>query len=137
MHLQSKRHARKTRPRWPAPARANPRSARSHPSSERLQATHASAHDLQGTTQINGRAGAAFGDGLRCAGGTIGRRGTKANANGSSAYPVAGEPSVSVRGQVTTAGSVCMYQVGYRNAAAFCTVSTFNLSNGLSVTWGV
>jgi hypothetical protein len=40
-----------------------------------------------------------------------------------------------VRGAVTTAGSVRNYQVWYRNAAAFCTPSTFNLTNGLSVTW--
>jgi hypothetical protein len=25
--------------------------------------------------------------------------------------------------------------VWYRNAASFCTVDTFNLSNGVSVTW--
>jgi hypothetical protein len=28
-----------------------------------------------------------------------------------------------------------MYQLWYRNAAAFCTPSTFNLTNGLDVTW--
>jgi hypothetical protein len=27
------------------------------------------------------------------------------------------------------------YQAWYRNAAAFCTPSTFNLTNGYSVTW--
>jgi hypothetical protein len=30
---------------------------------------------------------------------------------------------------------VRMYQVWYRNAAAFCTSSTFNLSNGYRVVW--
>jgi hypothetical protein len=86
---------------------------------------------FQGTTQI----ASAFGDGLRCAGGSVIRLGTKTNVAGTSAYPAAGDQSVSVRGAVTTAGSVRNYQVWYRNAAAFCTPSTFNLTNGLSVTW--
>ncbi len=86
---------------------------------------------FQGTTQI----ASGFGDGLRCAGGSVIRLGTKTNVAGTSAYPAAGDQSVSVRGAVTTAGSVRNYQVWYRNAAAFCTPSTFNLTNGLSVTW--
>ena len=85
---------------------------------------------FQGTTQI----AAAFGDGLRCAGGTVVRLGTKLNVAGSSTYPVAGDLSVSVRGAVTVPG-VRNYQAWYRNAAAFCTASTFNLTNGYSVTW--
>jgi len=34
-----------------------------------------------------------------------------------------------------TLGSLRHYQVWYLNAAAFCTASTFNLTNGVSVTW--
>jgi len=41
---------------------------------------------------------------------------------------------VSQRGLVTTPG-LRTYQVWYRNAAAFCSASTFNLTNGLSVSW--
>jgi len=85
---------------------------------------------FQGTTQI----AAAFGDGLRCAGGSIIRLGTKTNAAGASAYPAAGDLSVSARGLVTAPG-VRNYQVWYRNAAAFCTASTFNLTNGYEITW--
>jgi hypothetical protein len=85
---------------------------------------------FQGTTQIS----AQFGDGLRCAGGSVIRLGTKTNVSGASQYPAAGDPSVSVRGAVTSPG-VRNYQVWYRNAAAFCTPSTFNLSNGVSITW--
>jgi hypothetical protein len=85
---------------------------------------------FQGTTQI----AAAFGDGLRCAGGTVVRLGTKTNVAGTSTYPVAGDLSVSVRGAVTVPG-VRNYQAWYRNAAVFCSVSTFNLTNGYSVTW--
>jgi hypothetical protein len=71
---------------------------------------------------------------LRCAGGTIIRLGTKLNTAGTSSYPVAGDLSVSVRGNVAAPG-VRNYQAWYRNAAAFCTPSTFNLTNGYSVTW--
>src|SRR5205085_2144000 len=35
------------------------------------------------------------------------------------------------------AGNVRTYQCWYRNAAAFCTVETFNLSNGRQVTWAL
>jgi hypothetical protein len=41
---------------------------------------------------------------------------------------------VSVKGLVTAPG-VRDYQCWYRNAAAFCTPSTFNLTNGLEITW--
>jgi len=89
---------------------------------------------FQGTTQQSGGAGAVFGDGLRCAAGTIVRLATKANVSGVSQYPIFPDLSISVRGQCMP-GNVRTYQVWYRNAAAFCTASTFNLSNGLSVTW--
>ncbi|MCY2959059.1 MAG: calcium-binding protein [Planctomycetota bacterium] len=95
---------------------------------------NSSALYFQGTSQLNGGAGSVFGDGLRCAGGTILRLGVKPNAGGSSQYPVGGDLPVSVRGLVTTPGTRT-YQVWYRNAAAFCTASTFNLSNGLELQW--
>jgi hypothetical protein len=85
---------------------------------------------FQGTSQIS----AAFGDGLRCAGGTIVRLSTKTNVGGASQYPGAGNPPVSVKGAVTTPGTRT-YQTWYRNAAAFCTPSTFNLTNGMLITW--
>jgi hypothetical protein len=90
---------------------------------------------FQGTMQVLLGAGAPFGDGLRCAGGSIIRLGTKTNAAGSSQYPAGADASVSVRGQCAP-GDARTYQVWYRNAAAFCTPSTFNLTNGLVVTWG-
>ncbi|MCY2958896.1 MAG: hypothetical protein NTY35_01930 [Planctomycetota bacterium] len=95
---------------------------------------NSSALYFQGTSQQSGGAGVAFGDGLRCAGGVVIRLGTKSNASGASQYPMAGDPSISSRGLVTGPGSRT-YQVWYRNSAAFCTSSTFNLSNGLLVTW--
>ncbi len=99
------------------------------------QMTNSTCLYFQGTATINGGLGSAFGDGLRCAGGTIVRLGTKANAAGASQYPEGGDLSVSVRGAVTVPGSERVYQIWYRNAAAFCTASTFNLTNALRVTW--
>lgn len=91
---------------------------------------------FQGTMAIGAGAGAVFGDGLRCAGGTVVRLGTKSNVGGTSQYPSVGDPSVSVGGSIGGAGTRT-YQVWYRNSAAFCTTSTFNLSNGLLVNWSV
>jgi hypothetical protein len=90
---------------------------------------------FQGTIQQNAGNGSAFGDGLRCAGGAIIRLKTQTNVAGISSYPAAGDPSIHVKGSVAAPGTRT-YQAWYRNAAAFCTVSTFNLTNGLDVTWG-
>ncbi|MBL8863307.1 MAG: hypothetical protein JNK02_15025 [Planctomycetes bacterium] len=95
---------------------------------------NSSALYFQGGSQQNGGLGSVFGDGLRCAGGSIIRLATKVNAGGASTYPGAGDPSVSVRGLVGAPGTRT-YQVWYRNAASFCTPSTFNLSNGLELAW--
>jgi hypothetical protein len=85
---------------------------------------------FQGTTQIS----VAFGDGLRCAGGTVIRLATKTNVGGASQYPGAGNPPVHIKGAVSAPGTRT-YQTWYRNAAAFCTPSRFNLTNGVLVTW--
>jgi hypothetical protein len=89
---------------------------------------------FQGTTQSGGGLGVPFGDGLRCVAGTIVRLKTVTNVGGSSQYPQAGDPSVSVKGMILAPG-IRTYQVWYRNAAAFCTASTFNLTNGVEVSW--
>jgi hypothetical protein len=85
---------------------------------------------MQGTLQSSN----VFGDGISCIGGNLTRLGTKTNAGGASSYPGGGDPSVSVRGGATP-GSVLDYQVIYRDAPSFCTSATFNLTNGLNVTW--
>ena len=96
---------------------------------------NSSALYFQGTGQLNNGFGNAFGDGLRCAGGSVTRLGTKVNAAGQSRFPAVGDQSVSVRG-ACTAGQTRTYQVWYRNAdPAFCTASTFNLTNGVQVFW--
>ncbi len=89
---------------------------------------------FQGTSQQSGGAGAVFGDGLRCAGGTITRLGTTNNVFGASAYPEPGDPLISVRGG-NAAGDVRTYQAWYRNAASFCQPETFNLTPGVQTTW--
>jgi hypothetical protein len=98
------------------------------------QMPNSSALYFQGTTQSGAGAGTVFGDGLRCAAGTVIRLGTKSNVGGASQYPAAGDTSVSVRGLVAAPGTRT-YQVWYCNAAAFCSASTFNLSNGIQITW--
>jgi hypothetical protein len=89
---------------------------------------------FQGTAQDNAGAGTAFGDGLRCAGGSIVRLGTKVNALGTSQYPIGGDQAISIKGVIGAPG-VRTYQIWYRNAAAFCTASTFNVSNGYQIVW--
>jgi hypothetical protein len=98
------------------------------------QMSNSSVLYYQGTTQTAGGSGTVFGDGLRCASGTVVRLKAALNAGGMSQYPGAGDAHVSVRGGVTSPG-VRTYQAWYRNAAPFCTPSTFNLTNGVELTW--
>ena len=95
---------------------------------------NSSALFFQGTAQQAGGLGGVFGDGLRCAAGAVIRLKTTFNTGGGSSYPGVGDPKVSIKGLVSTPGSR-NYQIWYRNAAAFCTASTFNLSNGYQIVW--
>ncbi len=97
---------------------------------------NSSALYFQGTTQQSAGAGSVFGDGLRCAGGSVTRLGPHLNSAGASQYPSPGEVAISVKGAVLSPGTRT-YQVWYRNAAAFCTPSTFNVTNGAEVTWSM
>jgi hypothetical protein len=97
--------------------------------------TNSTALYFQGTTQENGGAGAVFGDGKRCAGGSIVRLGLKTNVAGTSQFPAHGDPPIHVAGSIGSSG-VRTYQAWYRNPAAFCTPDTFNFSNGVEVSWG-
>ncbi len=99
------------------------------------QMPNSSALYFQGTAQQNAGNGSPFGDGLRCAAGAVLRLGTKVNSAGASQYPMPGDLPVSIRGSLPSSGGTRYYQIWYRNAAAFCTAATFNLSNGLRVTW--
>ncbi len=86
---------------------------------------------FQGTTQI----GAIFGDGLRCVGGMVIRLGIKMNVGNTSSYPTGVDLPVSVKGMIPPAGGTRFYQGWYRDAALFCTPATFNLTNGIAITW--
>ncbi len=94
------------------------------------QMPNSSALYFQGTTQSL----TIFGDGLRCAAGTVIRLGTKTNHAGASRYPGPDDASISVRGQVIAPGTR-YYQCWYRNAATFCSASTFNLTNAWQIDW--
>ena len=89
---------------------------------------------FQGSSPVASGAGLVFGDGLRCAGGTVIRLRVRTNVAGASQYPGVGDPSVSTAGLVSAPG-VFDYQVWYRDSAAFCSPSTFNLTNGWRVVW--
>lgn len=90
---------------------------------------------LQGTSTLGAGGGIVFGDGLRCAGGTVVRLAIRQNIAGGSRYPEAGDLPVSARGLVTTPGER-VYQVWYRDSAPnFCTGATFNLTGALVTTW--
>jgi plastocyanin len=89
---------------------------------------------FQGTTQVNGGAGATFGDGLRCAGGTTRRIGMGAISFGVAKYPGTGDPHVSVKGGVAP-GDVRAYQVFYRDPPSMCTGAHFNTTDGYVLTW--
>lgn len=81
--------------------------------------------------------GTLFGDGLRCAAGSVRRLGIVQSVAGASSWPPAGSGlKVSTQGGVPAAGATRHYQAWYRDPApTFCTDSRFNLTNGASVTW--
>lgn len=91
---------------------------------------------IQGSAQQNGGNGIVFGDGLRCMAGSVVRLGV-ANAPGGVASfgSTAGTDPVSLRGGISPTGGTFSYQAWYRDSAAFCSSSTFNLTNGVSVNW--
>ncbi len=88
---------------------------------------------FQGTS--GAATGSSFGDGLRCVSGSVVRLGTKTAVGGNATYPEAGDQPISVRGLIPLVGAVRTYQAWYRNAASFCTPSTFNTSSGVRVRW--
>ncbi len=75
------------------------------------------------------------GDGLSCLAAPYTRIRTLPAPGGALAYPGPSDVSLSVRGNVTVPFSTRTYLVLYRNAATFCTSSTFNVTNTLHITW--
>jgi hypothetical protein len=80
---------------------------------------------------------ATFGDGLRCIASPTRRLGLKPTVNGfgSLGFGIAGDPLISVQGAIPAIGGTFLYQGWFRNPPSFCSAATFNLTNGLSVTW--
>ena len=84
-----------------------------------------------------------FGDGLRCAGGTLKRLYAKSAVGGVVSAPQAGDAAVSVRsaalGDVISAGASRYYQTWYRDQSAnFCpdpSGKNWNASSGFVVVW--
>ncbi|MBI5364143.1 MAG: hypothetical protein HZA53_13265 [Planctomycetes bacterium] len=79
-----------------------------------------------------------FGDGVRCAGGSLIRLRTRFNVGGASTFPNSTDTiTLSARGGVVPgSAAVRYYQTYYRNAAPlFCPPETFNVTNGVRVTW--
>lgn len=86
---------------------------------------------FQGDNRIAGGAGTPFGDGLRCAGGSVVRLEVRvANAAGDAPSSV----SISARGMVSP-GDIKRYQWWYRDPLLSPCGTGFNLSNGLEIVW--
>ena len=96
---------------------------------------------LQGSVLLPN--GVVFGQGVRCAGGSLKRLYSKTASAGSIHAPAAGDPSVSARaaalGDSISAGASRWYAVYYRDPVVLggCpAASTFNLTQTLAVVWG-
>jgi hypothetical protein len=94
---------------------------------------------LQGDTATSG---AAFGQGVRCAGGLLKRLYTKSAVGGSITAPQGGDMPVSQRsaflGDMIPGGSHRFYQVYYRDPTVLggCSAgATFNVTQAMDVTW--
>jgi hypothetical protein len=92
---------------------------------------HASVLFFQGTQEASP---VPFGDGVRCVGGFLIRLGVKQAIVTTAHYPDPGDPTISVKGTVPV-GAFRTYQAWYRNAAPFCTSSTFNLTSAVATVW--
>ena len=80
-----------------------------------------------------------FGDGVRCVNNPFQvQLGTRTNVGGASFVGGSPGPAISLQGWLSTplpAPCTRAYQCWYRNAAAFCTPATFNMTNGVLITW--
>jgi len=79
--------------------------------------------------------GSAWGDGLRCAGGSLRRLGVRfadwTGSSNTSGFPL----SISAKAGNVTAGDTKYYQCWYRNPTESPCLTDFNLSNGVAVSW--
>ena len=88
---------------------------------------------FQGNNAINGGDGVVFGDGLRCAGGGVIRLQVRfADGAGSSSTSI----DIAAKGGVAP-GDTKRYQIWYRDPNTSLCGTSFNLSNGFEIVWGV
>lgn len=82
-----------------------------------------------------------FADGIRCVNNPFQvQLGTLTNVGGASFVGGTPGPAISLQGWVNVplpAPTTRAYQCWYRNAAAFCTPSTYNVTNAVSITWAI
>lgn len=91
---------------------------------------------FQGTALQASGSGTVLGDGLRCAGGAVLRLGSRDAVESSASFgSSAGDPPLSVLGQIAAPGGTRVYQSWYRNSVDFCTLATSNLTNAFEVRW--
>ncbi len=96
---------------------------------------------LQGNLRLS--PGIPFGDGKRCAGGTLKRLGVNNAVGGVTSYPQAGDPSISARsaalGDPIPSGGIRIYQVYYRDPSpTYCPDppgGTFNATQAVQLVW--
>lgn len=96
---------------------------------------------LQGNAEIS--AGAVFGDGVRCAGGSLKRLGAKNASAGATSYPQAGDLSITAKsaalGDPLSPGMTRIYQTYYRDPnLAFCGApvgNSWNVGNAVRIIW--
>ena len=87
---------------------------------------------FQGNNAVNSGSGNTFGDGLRCAGGSVIRLQVRAaNSSGVSETNI----DLIAKGGITS-GAVKHYQLWYRDPASTICGTSFNLTNGVKVTFG-
>lgn len=76
-----------------------------------------------------------FGDGKLCLSGTLMRLWTHTGTQPIEDFPAPSDAALAVQGGVPPTGGVRVYQVVYRDAATFCTSSTWNTSNAYRIEW--
>ncbi len=97
------------------------------------QLTPGSGLYFQGNNAVNGGDGNPFGDGLRCAGGSV-RRIEVTFANTGNDLTTSTSVSIATQGDVSV-GQTRHYQYWYRDSLGSPCSSGFNLSNAYEVTW--
>lgn len=89
-----------------------------------------------GSAALGGGAGTPFNDGLLCIASPVVRRAVKTGVNGFATWGAsAGDAPLSLSGGLSASGGARLYQVWYRDSAAFCGNATANLSNAVRVVW--